>query len=332
MKEKESVRPSARHLLTPTAGRYFSAKLALCGAIAAGGILLTAHPYGRIPGTLLLGLMFAHAAELQHEALHGLAFRRSPLNTVAGIVLGAPLLIGYSAYREAHLRHHRYLGTPRNREFFDYGDQYGTAGGRSRAVVAWRWATRFLMLHHFAQAAKDMAGSVTGRDHPDESPRASRLIRRDYRILLFLVLAAVTVALLGHGGLVLHLWLLPLLVAAPVHALVELPEHYRCDTLDEDPFRNTRSIRSNRLAAWFTNGNNFHVEHHLAPGLAIRRLPDLHDEIKDRIEHLEPTYRAFFRTLLAGTPQTRGTREADQADQADRTDGTSPEDVPHAVR
>ena len=90
-----------------------------------------------------------------------------------------------------------------------------------------------------------------------------------------------------------------------MHALIELPEHYRCDTDSTDSFRNSRSIRSTPFLTWFTNGNNLHVEHHLLPGLPIERLHELHERIAPRIKYLCPTYVSFLAEVIFG--RARGT-------------------------
>jgi len=77
-----------------------------------------------------------------------------------------------------------------------------------------------------------------------------------------------------------------------------LPEHHRCDALDQNIFVNTRTIRSNWLATWFTNGNNYHVEHHLMPNMPIERLPELHACVRGQIRNFHPTYISYFRSLL----------------------------------
>ena len=90
------------------------------------------------------------------------------------------------------------------------------------------------------------------------------------------------------------------LYTAPVHAQDEMPEHYRCDLTSTDPFRNTRTIESNAFMTWFTNGNNYHVEHHMMPNLPIERLHDLHGAIAPRIRYYHRTYRQFYSALLRG--------------------------------
>ena len=83
---------------------------------------------------------------------------------------------------------------------------------------------------------------------------------------------------------ILKAWLVPmLLVGQPIHLLVELPEHIGCAAASTDPLRNTRSIGGSWFSRWFTNGNNFHVEHHILPALSMDQL---------RKERLPPTPRA----------------------------------------
>jgi fatty acid desaturase len=51
---------------------------------------------------------------------------------------------------------------------------------------------------------------------------------------------------------------------------------------------------------WFTNGNNYHVEHHLMPNLPIERLADLHAEVRDQLLYYQPGYLKYFRDLIRG--------------------------------
>lgn len=295
------VRKLLKELRSEVRGRVFTGKLVLWLALTSAGILLALQGawWARVVGVVLSGCMFAHAAELQHEALHNLAYRNRRLNRVVGVVLGLPMLISFTAYQVTHLRHHRDLGTPENREFFDYGNQYGTSGQRSRLGSIASWCVRFSMVHHYAQFARTLGRSVLGRDIEGERPTTSRRIRREHLVMFAALLALAVLSILLDRAVVVWAWLLPLvLVAAPVHSLIELPEHYRCETLNRSPFVNTRTIRSNRVMTWFTNGNNFHVEHHLMPNLPIQRLPELHTAVQDRLRYFHPSYRDYFSKLI----------------------------------
>ncbi|MFJ5224064.1 fatty acid desaturase family protein [Streptomyces sp. NPDC088400] len=298
--EAAELRAALKHLRAQPRGWVFSCKFALCVLLTAVGVGVVLQPewWCRVTGVVLIGCMFAHAAELQHETLHNLAYRSRRANAVAGIVLGLPMLISFAAYKAAHLRHHRDLGTSMNREFFDYGDQYGVEE-RSKFGTFVDWTVRFTMVHHYVLFVANLGRSLIVSDFGGESARVSRRIRRDHCLAFAMLLTLSVLSWSLESGVIVWVWLLPLaLVAGPVHALIEVPEHYGCETLNRDPFANTRTIRSNRILTWFTNSNNFHVEHHLMPNLPLERLPDLHSEVRDRIRYFNRGYLEYFGKLL----------------------------------
>ena len=100
----------------------FAARVAVWISFIAFGTYLvgTGSVILMITGGLLNGLMFVHGVELQHQCLHNTAFRRKSANRWVGIALGIPIGVSYTAYQNSHLWHHRFLGTSRNREFFEY--------------------------------------------------------------------------------------------------------------------------------------------------------------------------------------------------------------------
>ncbi|GAA3962214.1 hypothetical protein GCM10022384_13150 [Streptomyces marokkonensis] len=90
----------------------------------------------------------------------------------------------------------------------------------------------------------------------------------------------------------------PLLLSIPMHFLLELPEHVLCDNDSTDVLRNTRTISGSRFSQWFTNGNNFHVEHHAAMVVPINRLSERHALAKEWATHTEESYVTFYRKVL----------------------------------
>ena len=110
-------------MITP---RYNSRKSALRVAIlvallAVGTLLVTSgYIVATTIGILLIGAMFAHALEIQHQCLHFSAFKSRRTNKIVGILLGLPTLTSFHAYRRSHLEHHRKLGTSADTPFFTY--------------------------------------------------------------------------------------------------------------------------------------------------------------------------------------------------------------------
>ncbi|MFC7309257.1 fatty acid desaturase family protein [Streptomyces monticola] len=275
--------------------RVFVAKLLLAAVLVAiGGLLaLSSVPGAAVGGTVLLAAAYTHLVELQHQCLHHSAFRTSKWHRICGIPLGVPLLVVYSHYRVRHLQHHRFLGTPQDSEFFGFD---------TRQPLTWRALLRGLLDYaRVVTVLKEIARSFSGRwsyDIGQISERRRREIITEYRALGVVLSAAALAAVFGHGMPVLRLWVLPLVLAIPMHFLVELPEHLLCETSTTDVLRNTRSIRGSRFSTWFTNGNNLHVEHHAAMVVPINRLRERHAEVQRYAVHVEHSYADFYRGLV----------------------------------
>jgi fatty acid desaturase len=86
-------------------------------------------------------------------------------------------------------------------------------------------------------------------------------------------------------------------VGEPIHFLIEFPEHFRCSNV-KNILENTRTIRGSWFSYWFTNGNNFHVEHHLYPKASIDQLPEIHKTVSTALKVASPSYFAFYRNAF----------------------------------
>ncbi|MBW1600743.1 fatty acid desaturase [Streptomyces sp. JJ66] len=275
--------------------RVFIAKLLVAyGMWTAGAALVLfveAWP-ARLLGVVLIGAMYAHWLELQHQCLHHSAFRRARLNRLVGVPLGVPMLVSYSHYRVRHLQHHRYLGTDQDSEFFGFD---------SRQPVTWSALVReTFAFGRLAAAVADISRCWAGTwsyDIGQISKDREREVKAEYRMFTLPILAAVALAAFGHGEVVLWLWLLPLLVAVPLHFLIELPEHILCDNLSTDVLHNTRSITGSWFSTWYTNGNNLHIEHHAAMIVPINQLRGRHELTLAYAKHTSPSYPQFFRAI-----------------------------------
>ncbi|MFG1653246.1 fatty acid desaturase family protein [Micromonospora sp. NPDC049275] len=274
----------------------FVGKLAIAAMLGVIGVALvvTATTIGLVTGIVLLGALYTHLVELQHQCLHHSAFVAPGRHRPVGVLLGLPLLVSYSHYRVRHLQHHRFLGTDRDSEFFGFDTRQPLT---VRTLLGGLFDFRRLL-----SVAVQCYRSWRGTWRYDDGQSSER-IRRDsmveYRLISLLVLAAGVAALAGYGMLVVQLWLAPLLlVAIPLHFLVELPEHVRCDNDTTDVLRNTRSISGSRFTTWYTNGNNLHVEHHAAMTVPINRLPERHGEVRLLGKYVDHSYWSFYRQVL----------------------------------
>ncbi len=277
--------------LNPKNDGIMSGRLALLVAILLLGatLALSDHIVVMIIGILLMGSMFAHAVELQHQCIHYSAFKQRSLNRLIGIALGLPTLTSFTAYRKSHMEHHRRLGTKADTPFFNYR----SLSDPSILNIAYD----LFGISHFTTSFRAIfaigdAGISTKRQLAEGE-------RFEYGLMGFLIaVAALGTMYLGVSP-VLRLWLIPaILVAQPLHFLIELPEHVGCVQDTTDVLRNTRTIVGSRFSRWFTNGNNFHVEHHLEPAVPMQELSRVFDRLSGRHRFITTTYWQFYNGIL----------------------------------
>lgn len=258
--------------------------------------ILSGHLLGAIAGTLIVGAMYAHGVELTHQFLHGTGFRSRAANRSFGFLCALPMFVSHSHYRALHLAHHRNLGTPANSEFFNYGN----IKGKPLLVIL----ARSFSLARYLGLGRNLCRALTGTPAPGAGNAAERrAIRVEYLAMLATLVGAIAFTAVTRSDLAIRLWLIPLLlVAEPVHFWVELPEHFGCDLTTRNVLHNTRTIEGSWLSFWFTNGNNFHVEHHLYPRVAIDQLPHVHQTLRGQLPYFNPSYASFLGTVIARDP------------------------------
>jgi fatty acid desaturase len=276
--------------------RRMLAKLGFALAIiAAGYAAIVQGPswFVVLPILVVLGLMYGHLVELQHELLHEHSFNSRRLNRWAGVLCGVFMFSSYSHYKYKHLRHHAFLGTPKNDEFFNYRFQ------RLNSWPGFLYAA--FHLGRYKDVARDVVRSVLGRPIPDvTSSVESRKIRREYVLFLGLLLATVAVSAVTGNVWILLAWLIPtLVVAEATHFMIELPEHFGLNTqTDSNVLTNTRTIRASRFAQWFTNFNNLHTAHHYHQGVPMANIQQLDAVASDNYTVVEHSYPRFYLKII----------------------------------
>jgi fatty acid desaturase len=271
--------------------------------IAASWVFVALYPgvLSIITSILVNGLMYAHLVELQHECLHEHAFLSRGLNRLFGFVAGLPMLSSYSHYKYEHLRHHAFLGTPQNQEFFNY--QFHNLDS---PIGFLRGAYH---LGRYGSVSRDIGRSLIGRTNPRVTkPKSARRIRTEYLLFTAVIASAVAWTVLTGSPYLLWVWVAPLLlVSEPAHFLIEMPEHYGLNTqTDANVLSNTRSVAASMIGHWFTNGNDLHTAHHFHQGVPMVNVPRLHCIIENSIETFDPSYPSFYRRVINGQIRFQG--------------------------
>jgi beta-carotene hydroxylase len=185
-----------------------------------------------------------------HEAIHQSLSGSRLLNGIVGRIAAFFLIGPFVGVRRCHLEHHRHTNVP------GIDPDHWVATGRWW-TLPFRWLTLDLHFHwRFVR-------------RQDGWPRASRAENSEV-ILTLAALAALIVAacLTGYGWIALFHWIIPARVAvtALAFAFDYLPHRPHSVVASEDKYRATQVIDSRLLNVLFL-GQNYHLIHHLYPGI-----------------------------------------------------------------
>lgn len=242
-----------------------------------------------------------------NDASHGLLLRRRSWNdAIADVFCAWPMFVRTAAYRESHLRHHRFLNTERDP---DLVRKVTEPGGRARWLTTRsRWRTmRELLLDDFCRGLIEMLaklrrfqrqGSATSADSAKANQHSR--VRSLWRLAYYIAIASVITWCQGWTTIALF-WLVPLFTFLPaILRLRSLAEHFGIAWDHE--LTSARAVPTGPLQRFLfgPHWTCFHLEHHLFPSVPWYHLPHLH-----RVLMADPEFAcraAISRGYLWGEP------------------------------
>ena len=244
------------------------------------GLLLFAGFYPSVVTIALVLLMLPgrqlSLAVLMHEAGHGTLFSSAGANRWVGQWLCAlPTLGNLSSYAEDHLQHHRLAGTVNDPDLPNYAAYPISRTSLRRKIT--RDLTGQTGLKLLISLARGGAGNM---ELGSSSGRTLLLKQLMVQVVLFLLLS-----LAGVGWT----WLLWFATFMTTYMLIirlrQIAEHAAVPNLyDPDPRNNTRTVDAPRWQRFLIAPSfvNYHLEHHLIPGVPCYHLPALRSLLKQR--------------------------------------------------
>jgi fatty acid desaturase len=216
----------------------------------------------------LQAVLLAGMYSFMHEATHFSLFGSARANRAAATFGAGVLLVNASQYRAFHMHHHAYT-----RQENIKGDpvEFRTPVGYVVGGI--------MMAGFMGFALPVVVGSLASLFNIYAFYVKSDKIRADVRraawLHLALVITVVAWAVVDFST-VASLWLVPLaLFYCAVFGFVSEPEHYGLMP-DGSVYETTRTMRANPVFSFFYWDNQFHTEHHLAPGVPYAGLRRLH--------------------------------------------------------
>ncbi len=214
-------------------------------------------------GYLVGGLAMSTLSVLGHEASHNLFTRNPKIDRWIGFLVSTPILFSATGYRIMHPLHHKYTreeGDPDNIENVS----------RSSVLLRWIYIFTFFFAVYLYLVMVPVNAIIKGN-------------KREKVEVIVEYLAMIAIIAMGWIFLptnwMVEGWLLPLIVAGQIANIRGIAEHGM--TTSGNELTDTRTVATNSVLSFLICNINYHIEHHLYPGIPWYNLPKLHRMLKE---------------------------------------------------
>ncbi len=232
----------------PTLG-LFSACVALWVTLIGVGISGIAPLWALVP--VLTAIGYALFTPM-HDSAHGSVGRARWINAIVGRACAFILMAPFHGFKVSHLRHHK-----KTNEAHEDPDMW--SGGGRVWTLPLRWLTQDI--HYYVVYARLWS----------ERPLAERIEVVTTAALVSAL--AIALSLAGFGLEVLFLWAIParLAIAILAFSFDYLPHWPHGTAASDDRFKATHNIDGGPLLTALMFFQNYHLIHHLHPGVPFYR-------------------------------------------------------------
>jgi fatty acid desaturase len=284
-------------------GKFVLAALLEIGLMAAAVVISETwfNPFTYLFAIIVIGTRINGLGGLMHDAAHYRAFRNRTINDIAGEIAAFPTTASMAGYRNSHFSHHRELNSHKDPDWV-----------RSLLLEDYEFPApqiiflRRLLLHVSGIRAP---GSVIGF-HKNAETRDIPVLTARLRIAVLLGLVVSSIAL-GFWPQLLLYWAVPILtVFLGLRYFRIVAEHFAVGhdgVLSESRTVVAPAWQLFWLAPW---GLNYHLEHHLFPGITCFNLGKAHRILMTRTPfaeqaHITRGYGGLLREVASAAPGER---------------------------
>ena len=257
-------------------------------------------PWVDWPCYAALGYVQMSIVTFMHDCTHGALFQSRWKNRAFGVFAMLPFVTSFVAFQSDHLEHHRHNRSPQDPDSF-------TMGRRGWLDFAQFYAYIFL--------GAPLSAVYFTLIYPLQAfQRRQWLLHLAELVLHAAIYAAVFrwAGAAGLGGEVAAIWLWPLVFFGSWNSIRFLAEHYGTPW-SAGQLAGTRTVLSNRVNRFFWNNINYHIGHHVYPGVPWYNLEQLHAEMLPEIRAagatVDPGYLQVFLRAFARGPELPATAD-----------------------
>ncbi len=212
---------------------------------------------------ILGGLSLSTLSVLSHESSHNLFTRNPRIDRWIGFVCGIPILFSAMGYRIMHPIHHKRLRTVEDPDDIENAT-------KDPAVLRWVYVAVFFVSVYLYLIMV-----------PANAFRKGMRSEKTAVILEFFCMAGIVALgwILLPASWMIEGWLLPLLVAGQIANIRGIAEHGM--TTSGNEMTDTRTVATHPVLSFLMCNINYHIEHHLYPGVPWYNLPKVHKLLQE---------------------------------------------------
>lgn len=218
---------------------------------------------------------------LMHDAAHNLFLKNRKWNDlISNMAIMYPIFTSIDKYRVNHHKHHAHLNTDHDPDWVAKLSKRAFTFPKTRSTFLWTLAS-YMVLYQGILDAIWFAKRYKGRG----SKQKQNPISWSKTIFYLVLFSGLTI--LKLWPLYVFFWLIPYLTSFFMFQYIRSVAEHFGDLAYEDDLSSTRTVIAKGWERFLLapHGVNYHIEHHLFPGVPFYNLPKLHKMLMAQTEY-----------------------------------------------
>jgi fatty acid desaturase len=242
-----------------------------------------------------------------HEAAHARLFRSKFWNNFVGHVFAAaPFFFSLNVYRRTHLRHHQIPLTSDDPDLTLTGGYPISKRSFVRKLLRDLFGISYLkFVKHFLKAAWRPRNQKIPQSVSCQNLETMSAIQETFWMFLVNLFIFLAFFMLGHPALYFILWIFPTITVLQFLLRIRGVAEHGGYKPNQNQALLSRTVVNPIQQFFFAPHNvNYHIEHHIYPGIPFFNLPKVHKIFKEKdllpLSNIYSSYWVVFREITRG--------------------------------